>query len=71
MLLPKSTARERLRRAVELKKLYDEFDEPAVRTAKELVAENGPLSKGTFLFRRVVLLAVKVNSLAPVCALPS
>ena len=30
---------------MELKKLYDEFDESAVRIAKELVAENGSLIK--------------------------
>ena len=44
-LLPKSTAREKLRRAVGLKRLYDEFDESAVRIAKELVAENGSFTK--------------------------
>ena len=30
---------------MELKKLYDALDESAVRTAKELVAENGSLIK--------------------------
>lgn len=45
LLLPKTTAREKLKRAVELKKLYDEFDESAVRIAKELVAENESIVK--------------------------
>lgn len=46
LLLPKTTDREKLRRAVELKKLYDEFDESAIRIAKELVTENGsPIKK--------------------------
>lgn len=46
LLLPKTTDREKLKRAVELKKLYDEFDESAIRIAKELVAENeSPIKK--------------------------
>lgn len=46
LLLPKTTDREKLRRAVELKKLYDEFDESAIRIAKELVVENeSPIKK--------------------------
>lgn len=40
LLLPKTTAKERLRYAIELKKLYDEFDESAIKIAKELVTES-------------------------------